>query len=85
MLEISSDLHYGIFKRTNDWGSYLMLRKIKDYYKTDLTLANSQIDKLRSELEQVSLFLDERDRTELFKLTTELVGNKVQKVRVTGD
>lgn len=84
-MEISADLHDGIFNKTNNWGSYLLLRKLKDYYKTDLTLTKGEMDQLRDELKQVSIFLNSRYKSELFKLIVALGDTDVSKVHIAGD
>jgi hypothetical protein len=38
LIEVPNSLHEAIFKGTLNWSSYLYLRKVKDYYKTNVRL-----------------------------------------------
>ncbi len=58
VLEIPAELHRHIFGETEVWNSYPELRKIRDYYKTNLYLGSAEINRLQSDLEQISLFLN---------------------------
>lgn len=85
ILEMPYDLHYHIFNETEVWGSYLVLRKIRDYYKSNVTLDSEDISKFKRDLNQISLFLNSEFKELTFQLTSELTTHQPWKIRITGD
>ncbi|EGK09928.1 hypothetical protein HMPREF9374_2731 [Desmospora sp. 8437] len=85
VLEIPVELHHNIFRETEVWSSYLELRKIRDYYKTNVNLGPDEIKRFQDDLEQISLFLSSNGKGLARQLISEIKVNQPRKVRVTGD
>lgn len=68
MYEISPNLHDAIFVNTNNWGSYLYLRKIKDYYKADVEFQKDDLAKFIIDLKQMTMFISPTNRPALESL-----------------
>ncbi len=84
-LMIPPTLHRRISLETEVWRSYSVLRKIKDYYKSNTTLNTEEIDKFKSDLQQISIFLNSEYKKMAFQLISELTNYQPWKIRITGD
>ena len=67
------------------WRSYSVLRTIKDYYKSNTPLNTEEIDKFKSDLQQISIFLNSEYKKMAFQLISELTNYQPWKIRITGD
>ncbi|MFD1427925.1 hypothetical protein JOD24_002249 [Kroppenstedtia sanguinis] len=85
VLEIPAELHHNIFRETEVWSSYLELRKIKDYYKTNVHWGADEIKRFQSDLEQISLFLSPSGKKQAHQLISAIQVHHPWKVRITGD
>ncbi|NQX63738.1 hypothetical protein [Paenibacillus qinlingensis] len=86
VIEISYPLHEAIYIKTNQWASKPLLRKLRDYYKTDITLERVDIKEFVFCLEQVKSFAhDELIFDELELLITSLSNPKVEQIHLAGD
>lgn len=81
---MSSFLHASLFSHSTKWGNCKALRKIKDYYKSNVLFEGGElydfIDDLKSMRDQVS---DKKD--ELNKLLCKIENLNIISIRVSGD
>ncbi|MCP3775893.1 hypothetical protein NLX71_21720 [Paenibacillus sp. MZ04-78.2] len=84
-IEIPSSLHEAIFMGTPQWSSYPHLRKIKDYYKTNVRLHQPDLHHFVEDLKQVRLFMDSAHHAALDSLIDVLSQSHVQAIHVAGD
>lgn len=85
LIEIPSSLYEAIFKGTSNWSSYMHLRKIKDYYKTNIRLNHSEISCFVEELKQIRIFIDSTHHSTLDSLVQSISNANVKILHVTGD
>jgi hypothetical protein len=85
LFEIPEPLHHAIFKDTVYWRSYAYLRKISDYYRTDIRLDYTGIQHLVADLRQVRPFVNYHNQRDLDALITALCDNTVCSVHIAGD
>lgn len=86
VIEISYPLHEAIYKRTSQWASYPLLKKLRDYYKTDITFDRVGINEFVYCLEQIKSFIrDELMLEELRLLCSSLSSPNVERIHVAGD
>lgn len=81
---IDESFHSSMFSGSTRWSSFKHLRKIKDYYLTDILLKNGDAVSFVNELidicERNSLKCNEMDKIKMLAS-----GNKIDYVRVSGD
>ncbi|MFC4075488.1 hypothetical protein [Salinithrix halophila] len=82
---ISESLHDALFKKNKNWGSYLTLRKLQDYYRTDVRLNRRQMDELVSELEQMKIFVDNQAAEQIDQLKDVLSRSTYDEAWIGGD
>ncbi|MEK3885818.1 hypothetical protein [Paenibacillus sp. PL2-23] len=85
LLEIPNSLHDAIFTGTSNWRSYMYLRKVKDYYKTNVRLNQSELSCFVEDLKQIRTFIDSVHHSSLDRLVQSLSDANVQAVHVAGD
>lgn len=84
-IEIPSSLHEAIFMGTPHWSSYPYLRKIKDYYKTNIRFHQPDLHHFVGDLKQIRLFIDYRHHAALDCLIDALSQSHIQAIHVAGD
>ncbi|MDT2046780.1 hypothetical protein [Priestia flexa] len=77
--EIEESLHGALFHTNNNWGSYLYLRKIRDYYLTNVEFNRGEIDKFIKDLENIKIFIPGDYHPALSKLIRVLSNHEIQK------
>ncbi|MCA0753724.1 hypothetical protein KP806_01580 [Paenibacillus sp. N4] len=85
LIEIPNSLHDAIFMGTSNWTSYMYLRKVKDYYKTNLRLNQSELSCFVEDLKQIRTFIDSVHHSSLDRLVQSLSDANVKAVHVAGD
>ncbi|WP_258279161.1 hypothetical protein [Paenibacillus sp. SC116] len=85
IIELPNSLHEAIFKGTSNWSSYMQLRKMKDYYKTNVRLNQSELFCFVEDLKQVRLFINSTYHTNLDSLVQSLSSANVKAIHVGGD
>ena len=85
--EITLSLHEEIFngKIKCNWGSFSYLRKLKDYYKTNITFKENEIKAFLKDLMEFRSFMDECYEHELSGIIKVLDNESVYKIDITGD
>lgn len=85
-VEITLSIHEEIFngKIKCNWGDFPYLRKLKNYYKTNVIFKDSEIKAFLNDLLKFKSFLDERYEGELSSLIKNLDKN-VYKIHIMGD
>ncbi|PTM57900.1 hypothetical protein [Desmospora activa] len=82
---ISQSLHDALFRHNNYWRSYMTLRKLQDYYLTDLRLNHQQINQLASELEQMKIFVDKHASKQIDRMKNVLNEKTYDEAWIIGD
>ncbi len=85
IITISESLHKCIFCNSVRWSSTKILRKIKDYYKVDLSLKLNEISLFVNELDCIVSQLPHNCLSEMEYLIHEFTNSELKCVRVTGD
>lgn len=85
LIEIPNSLHDAIFMGTSNWTSYMYLRKVKDYYKTNLRFNQSELSCFVEDLKQIRTFIDSVHHSSLDRLVQSLSDANVKAVHVAGD
>ncbi|MGW9103516.1 hypothetical protein ACWGPK_30065 [Priestia megaterium] len=83
--EIEEPLHDALFHTNNNWGSYLYLRKIRDYYLTNIEFSRDEIDKFIKDLENIKIFIPGDYHPSLSELIRILSNHAIQKISIVGD
>lgn len=83
-LEITEDLHSEIFSEKTRWSSHKELRKIKDYYKTNVTFTKRNLTDFISDLSETKRSI-EKNKEELQTIIEKLKYREIKSLRVTGD
>ncbi|CAM4151790.1 hypothetical protein [Serratia silvae] len=81
---MSELLHSSIFNSSTRWSSCKQLKKINDYYKSDVLLKNKDAILFVNDLVDISNRIDS-NKDELKKILDILRSNEVRTIRVTGD
>ncbi|MGW9165962.1 hypothetical protein ACWGPZ_32300, partial [Priestia megaterium] len=74
-----------LFHTNNNWGSYLYLRKIRDYYLTNIEFSRDEIDKFIKDLENIKIFIPGDYHPSLSELIRILSNHAIQKIFIVGD
>jgi hypothetical protein len=82
---IEEELHSAIFYKTNNWGSYLYLRKIKDYYSPNLHLNLAEVELLKNDLGQYQIFVEKNYSLMISDIIEKLSNQKIHRVHIVGD
>lgn len=85
LIEIPRSLHEAIFNGTQIWGSYMYLRKIKDYYKTNVRFTASEINYFIEDLRQIKQFVASNYHSDLIMIIEKLSDGSVKTIHVAGD
>lgn len=86
IVEFKQEVHESIFKENYKYRSYIMLRKLKDYYKTDVIYFEKEINILIDELEESLLYLKNNSHKEFIKnVIKEVSSPSIWKVHVGSD
>jgi len=85
LIEMPNSLHDAIFTGTSNWSSYMYLRKVKDYYKTNVRLNQSELSCFVEDLKQIRTFIDSAHHSSLDRLVQSLSNANVKAVHVAGD
>ncbi|MCR8929583.1 hypothetical protein NLI92_005062 [Priestia megaterium] len=83
--EIEESLHDALFHTNNNWRSYLYLRKIRDYYLTNVEFDRDEIDKFIMDLENIKIFIPGDYDPALSELIKILSSHEIQKISIVGD
>ncbi|KAB8142844.1 hypothetical protein F8S13_11320 [Chloroflexia bacterium SDU3-3] len=84
LLEIAEPLHRAIFT-TAYWGSCHRLRRLRDYYRTNLRLTGEDVRALAQELASIRRYIDPQQHAALDALATALSDERVCAVAIAGD
>jgi len=85
LFEIPERLHHALFQDTFYWRSYPSLRKISDYYRTNVRLDRVGMQHLITDLGQVKPFINHHDQLDLDTLITALCDDTVSSIHIAGD
>lgn len=83
--EIEESMHEAIFIKNNNWGSYKYLKKIKDYYLTDVEFKGEDLNCFINDLKGIRIFIDKDYAKGLNDLIRLLENEKVGSIRINGD
>ncbi len=85
--DITLSLHEELFngKIKCNWGGFFYLRKLKDYYKTNITFKENEIKAFLKDLMEFRSFMDECYEHELSGIIKVLDNESVYKIDITGD
>ncbi|MDQ1236455.1 hypothetical protein QE450_003953 [Paenibacillus sp. SORGH_AS306] len=85
LIEIPNNLHDAIFASTSNWSSYSYLKKVKDYYKTNIYLNLYEISCFVEDLRQIRTFIDSMHHSSLDRLIQALSGANIKAIHIAGD
>jgi hypothetical protein len=85
MFEIDEALHKEIFSSQKRWASYLFLRKLNDYYRTDVEFSGKALEGLIFDLINYKTLMAAEYQTTFLALLDAISDKKVKKIRVNGD
>lgn len=85
IVEIDYSLHESIFQSNNNWKSYNYLKKISNYYLTDIVLERTEIKKLIEDLMNIKIFIPKNFHSSLEELVKILKNNEIEKIHIGGD
>lgn len=85
--EITLSLHEEIFngKTKCNWSNFPYLKKLKDYYKTNIIFTDNEIKAFLDDLMGIKSFLDEGYESKLSSLIKDLDNKSVYKIHIAGD
>ncbi len=84
LFEISEDLHKALFQN-NNWRSYLYLRKVSDYYTSDVRYSKKEIAILSQDLERMKIFVPSEFHSGMDKLIQFISNSLGESIRIAGD
>lgn len=82
--EMPEIIHNELFN-SQYYRSYIYLRELKDYYKTNKVFTKGEIDGLILDLTKCKSFISLNAQAELNKLLHSLSNTEVRKIQVAGD
>ncbi|SMQ81062.1 hypothetical protein SAMN05444673_4115 [Bacillus sp. OV166] len=85
MYEITEALHNEIFNSKKLWRSYLELRKISEYYRSDEEYEGQALIELINDLKRYQMFISENKQREYQEFITEISHPSIRKVFIVGD
>jgi hypothetical protein len=85
LVEIASPLHEALFAKTSNWSSYKCLRKLRDYYRTNVTLQQDELRQLVDDLTRVRMFVDPAQHKALDALVECLSQDAIARAHIAGD
>lgn len=86
LIELSYKLHKAIFSEATNWSSYLYLRRIRDYYDTDIILEKKQLSLFLNDLQIISKkIIDYNLNKELAEIIGILEDLSVEKIHIASD
>ena len=85
LFEIPSSLHKALFSNTSNWGSYKYLRKIKDYYRTNVRFNRTELQQFIHDLNHIKLFVDAQHHAMLDILISTLSRDTINSIHIGGD
>jgi hypothetical protein len=62
-----------------------MLRKIKDYYRTDVVYKRKDIDYFIHDLKQIKIFIEKQYLEQVKLLINELSNEQIVRIHIAGD
>lgn len=83
--EIESDFHDALFIRNNNWGSYHCLRKLHDFYLTDVKYNRKEVDKLAEDFKNIRIFVPKEYQNQVDDLILHLTNPGVVTIHCAGD
>lgn len=83
--EIEYKFHEALFFRNNNWGSYHHLRKLCDFYLTDIKYNREEINKLIEDLKNIRMFIPKDYQDQVDDLILQLEPQAVDKIHCAGD
>ena len=83
--EIESEFHDALFIRNNNWGSYHNLRKLRDFYLTDVKYNRKEVEKLIEDFKNVRMFMPKEYQNQVDDLILKLKMPGVETIRCAGD
>jgi hypothetical protein len=83
--EIEESLHDALFHTNSNWRSYLYLRKIRDYYLTNVEFDRDEIDNFIKDLEKIKIFIPGNYHPALSELIKILSNREIKKISIVGD
>jgi hypothetical protein len=85
MYEITEALHNEIFNSKKLWRSYLELRKISEYYRSDEEYEGQALIELINDLKRYKMFISENKQGEYQEFINEISNPSIRKVIIVGD
>ncbi|MGF7036588.1 hypothetical protein J2T17_007662 [Paenibacillus mucilaginosus] len=85
MYEMDEELHKDIFSSGQRWASYSYLRKLHDYYRTNVEFSGKTLDGLINDLNNYKPLISEKHHIAVQLLLDAVSDKKVHKVRINGD
>ncbi|MGM0885285.1 MAG: hypothetical protein ACQEXQ_30115 [Bacillota bacterium] len=85
MFEIDEASHKEIFESHKRWASYLFLRKLNDYYRTNEEFSGKALEGLINDLNNYKLLMTAEYQTTIQSFLDAISDKKVKKIRVNGD
>ncbi|QRY77898.1 hypothetical protein JVX91_20155 [Pseudomonas sp. PDNC002] len=83
-LTMSEALHSEIFSASTRWSSYKELRKLRDYYKANISINSTESYTFLHELSDIASRV-KVNTIELNEIKKSLQRKKIKKLRMTGD
>ncbi|MBD1373688.1 hypothetical protein IC620_15180 [Hazenella sp. IB182357] len=85
VFEISEELHSAIFSPLINWSSYLTLRKLKDYYLTNVRFDKREIKQLVVEVNIIAKRIDNQFEREIIYVVDRISNSIVYHIHIAGD
>lgn len=85
LIEIPNSLHDAIFVDISNWSSCMYLRKVKDYYKTNVRFNEYELSCFVEDLKQIRIFIDSVNHPSLDILIQALSDGSVKAIHIAGD
>ncbi|MUT64814.1 hypothetical protein [Paenibacillus sp. NEAU-GSW1] len=83
--EIPEAVHEAIFQSNTYWRSYVLLRKMNDYYATNVKFTAEEIAVLAKELQSMKLFIAARFHVEIDQIILRMSEPSVALAHIAGD
>ncbi|ODP29533.1 hypothetical protein PTI45_01016 [Paenibacillus nuruki] len=85
LIEIPNSLHDAIFTGTSNWSSCMYLRKVKDYYKTNVRFNKYELSCFVEDLKQIRIFINSFHHPLLDQLIQALSDVSIKAIHIAGD
>ncbi|WBW95236.1 hypothetical protein [Oceanirhabdus sp. W0125-5] len=85
VIEIPEKIHQDIFLNNDMWRSYLMLKRISDYYLTNIYIKKQELEKLKIDLKNISRFISDDSIVFIEQLINKLSSENISRIHISGD